>query len=152
MEVISTTALISINATLVAQVLSFLIFAFLLNLIMFRPLQNTMRQREQRIEDIKQEVVTIQAEIEQIFNRMDAEEVKVKESALDVQHQLESEGKLRAREIFDSVKLQIEELKEQTRKSVQNQIQNVRQHLAEESLKLSKIIMDKALDRRLSNE
>ena len=52
MEVVSTIGLITINETVIIELISFLIFLFLINRIMFRPLQDIMGEREAHIEDI----------------------------------------------------------------------------------------------------
>ncbi len=152
MEVISTFSLISINATLVAQLISFLIFVFLINRIMFRPLQSTMRQRDAQVEAIKQEISAIQAEMDTIFEKLAADEFEAKDSALAVQYQLEIDGKQKASDIFNAVRIDIEQLKDKTRQSVEQQILEVRKKLAQESQQLVKIIINKVLDRRLAHE
>ena len=45
MQIISNIALISINETLIVQLISFLIFLFVINRIMFRPLRKTVGPR-----------------------------------------------------------------------------------------------------------
>ena len=52
MHIISNIALITINETLFIQLISFLIFLFLINRIMFKPLQKTIQQREEHINGI----------------------------------------------------------------------------------------------------
>ncbi|RJP41671.1 MAG: hypothetical protein C4548_09020 [Desulfobacteraceae bacterium] len=152
MEVISTVALISINATLAAQLVSFLIFLFIINRLMFRPLQDVMGERERRIEDMRQEIEAADADMKQIFATLSDEEAKAKQDALLIQHKLEKEASQQSDVAFREVSAEIERLKAQTRQEVDRQILNVKQHLAEESLKLSKVIMEKALDRSLSHE
>jgi len=52
MEIISNIALISINETVVVQMLSFLVFMFILNRIMIRPLRSSANDREIYIEKL----------------------------------------------------------------------------------------------------
>ena len=49
MHIVSNIALISINETLIIQLVSFLIFLFLINRIMFRPLSHVMVERENHL-------------------------------------------------------------------------------------------------------
>ena len=53
MQIISNVALISINETVVVQLLSFLLFLYIMNRIMFRPLRNVMAQREDHLKQIQ---------------------------------------------------------------------------------------------------
>ena len=64
MEIISNTALISINETLIIQVLSFLIFLFIINRLMFRPLHKTIGDRERHFEDISREIDKTKKDVE----------------------------------------------------------------------------------------
>jgi F-type H+-transporting ATPase subunit b len=152
MEVISTVALISINATLAAQLVSFLIFLFIINRLMFRPLQDTMEQRERQMEDMEKEIETADAEMKKIFATLEKEETKAKKDAFAIEHKLEQEGNQHAEAVFKEASAEIEKLKAQTRQEVEGQIFDVRQHLAQESEKLSRAIMEKALDRSFSHE
>lgn len=152
MEVISTVALISINATLAAQVVSFLIFLFAINRLMFRPLRDVIGERNRRIDGIQQEVVAADQEMKKILATIENEETKVKHDAVAIQKALEREGNQSAEAALGVAAAEIERLKAQTSEEVKRQIADVRQHLAQESEKLSRIIMEKALDRSLSHE
>jgi F-type H+-transporting ATPase subunit b len=145
-------ALISINATMAAQLFSFLIFLFIINRLMFRPLQDVMGEREQRIEGMQQDIVTADADMKRILAILAEEEAKAKQEAFLIQKNLENEGSMTAKAAFKEVSAEIERLKAQTHQEVERQILDVKQHLAEESRKLSTVIMEKALDRSLSHE
>ena len=57
MQIISNIALISINETLIVQVISFLIFLYIINRIMFRPLRSVTAERENHIKGIQKDIV-----------------------------------------------------------------------------------------------
>ena len=57
MEIISNIALITINETLIAQLLAFLIFMFVINRLMFKPLQGVMTERQGYIDKDRKSVV-----------------------------------------------------------------------------------------------
>jgi F-type H+-transporting ATPase subunit b len=152
MEVISTIALISINATLAAQLISFLIFLFIINRLMFRPLQDVMGERERRVDDMQQEIVNAEADRKHILAILEEEEAKAKQDALMIQKNLEKDGTQKAEAAVKEATAEIERLRVETTQAVQQQILDVKQHLAEESEKLSRVIMEKTLDRSLSHE
>jgi F-type H+-transporting ATPase subunit b len=152
MEVISTIALISINATLAAQLISFLIFLFIINRLMFRPLQDVMGERERRVDEMEQEIVNAEADRKHILAILEEEEAKAKQDALMIQKNLEKDGTQKAEAAVKEATAEIERLRVETTQAVQQQILDVKQHLAEESEKLSRVIMEKALDRSLSHE
>jgi F-type H+-transporting ATPase subunit b len=152
MEVISTIALISINATLAAQLISFLIFLFIINRLMFRPLQDVMGERERRVDEMEQEIVNAEADRKHILAILEEEEAKAKQDALMIQKNLEKDGTQKAEAAVKEATAEIERLRVETTQAVQQQILDVKQHLAEESEKLSRVIMEKTLDRSLSHE
>jgi F-type H+-transporting ATPase subunit b len=152
MEVTSTIALISINATLVTQLVSFLIFLFLFNRIMFRPLRDVMEKRENWIATIKQEIEAARFEMERTVNALAKEEIRIKAEAFAAQRQLEDDGNHVAEEMFKTAQTEIDRLRAQSQTEIESQVQSVRQYLAQESQKLSITIMEKALNRRLAYE
>ena len=58
MQIISNIALISINETVIVQIISFLIFLYIINRIMFKPLRGVMADRENHIKSIQQDIVS----------------------------------------------------------------------------------------------
>ena len=58
MEIVSNIALISINETLIVQMVSFLIFMFVMNMVMFRPLNRVMKKRSEYMESLKQDMLS----------------------------------------------------------------------------------------------
>ncbi|MBR9980861.1 MAG: hypothetical protein KFF50_07525 [Desulfatitalea sp.] len=152
MQIESTVALISINATMIIQLVSFLIFLFIINRIMFRPLDLVKGTRAARMETLQQEIEAAEQEVHRIMDALAREELKAKEEALERQKLLELDAKAQTKQIFDGVKAEIDRLKVQSKEHVKAQIADVRQHLAGESQKLSRVIMEKTLERRLTDE
>ncbi len=151
-EITRAVALISINATLFVQLISFLIFMVLISRLMYHPLQDIMAERDRQIERMKEEMAAAEADLEDIFYKIEYQTREVKEEAFAFQQRLEKDGSVEADTLFSGVADEIERLNQETKQEVQRQIQDVRQHLAEESEKVSRIIMEKALDRRLVYE
>ena len=63
MEIISNIALISINETMVVQLFSFIVFIFILNRIMIRPLRSSAHDREIYIENLSVDISNAQKEM-----------------------------------------------------------------------------------------
>ena len=151
-EITRVSALISINATLFAQLISFLIFMMIINRLMYHPLQDIMAERERHIERMNDEIATGESDLEEIFYKIDSRKRQVKDEAFAAQQRLENEGARQAETLFAGANEEIDKLNEETKQEIQRQIEEVRQHLAEESEKMSRIIMEKALNRRLAYE
>lgn len=149
MEIVSNIALITINGTLFHQLIAFLIFLFIINRIMFRPLQGVMGEREGFIEKIKLDTVDKAKELEALIEEMKKRESEVREKATKISWQLEEGGTQEATEIFESTRQEIASIKEKMEIEVNAQISDAKAHLQKESETLAVGIMEKLLDRRL---
>ena len=148
MQIISNIALLSINETLVIQVLSFLIFLFIINRIMFRPLRSTMDEREAYLKKINNEIADAKDELETIARRIEAHESAVKLEAFELNDKLEESGNQEATDIITSAREEIAGLRQNATRQIDYQISEARDHLERESEALAMNIMEKILDRR----
>ena len=150
MEIVSNIALISINATLFHQLIAFLIFLFIINRIMFRPLRGVMDERESFLDKIRLDTVDAGNELERLTDELKVKESEVRSEALGVRNELEEKGGREAVEILESTRQEIEALKEKTEVDIDHQISEARKHLRKETEDLAVNIMEKLLDRRLA--
>ena len=149
MEIISNIALITINATLFHQLVAFLIFLFIINRIMFRPLRSVMAERDDMIEKIKLDTTNAGETIDRLNKDLKEREAEVRKEAFKVQHELEEKGKQESAEIMKSTLQEIEVLKDKNEATVNAQIMKAKKDLQKESEALALNIMEKLLDRRL---
>lgn len=150
MHIISNIALITINETLFVQLLSFLIFLFIINRIMFRPLQNVMNERVNYMDKVKTDTVDTIQELENLTKKLKKQESEVRDQALEVKRELEESGSAKSAEILASTREEINAIKEKAEMEVKVQISEAKKHLQQESEALAINIMEKLLDRRLA--
>ena len=150
MEIISTIALITINETLVIQIISFLIFMFIMKRIMYRPLNSVMEERDAYIVGIKQDISVNKKKVAQLTDQLNEREVTVIKEAFALKTQLEESSKKEASEISESTRKEISDLKETAQKEVDAKMSEAKKYLKEESEILATNIMEKILDRRLA--
>jgi F-type H+-transporting ATPase subunit b len=151
MEIVSNIALISINATLFHQLIAFLVFLFIINRIMFRPLRSVMGERESFMEKIRLDTVDATKEFEHLTATLKAKESTVRSEAQDVRCAIEEQGGREAVEILESARQEISSIKTQVETAVDAQIAQARKKLRQESEALAINIMEKMLDRRLGS-
>jgi len=150
MQIISNIALISINETMLFQLFSFLIFLFIINRIMFRPLQGVMDNRKNHMDKIQTDTVDAIKELESLTQKLKAEESIVRTEALEFKRNVEETGSRQAAEIFAASKKEIDTLSEKAEMEVKARIDEARKHLQKESQTLAVTVMEKLLDRRLA--
>lgn len=149
MEIISATALISINETFFVQLISFLVFVFLLNRIMIRPLNNTMGERKQYVESIRTDIEKVRADLDKLHRDLDEERATVLKEANAVVHKLDEEAEKSASASIGSAQAQIVQLRRETEEKVRQQVTSIRAQLGGEVEALTNLIMEKVLHRRL---
>lgn len=150
MHIISNIALITINETLIFQLISFLIFLFIINRIMFRPLQSVMDNRKNHMDKIQTDTVDAIKELESLTQKLKVQESEVRTEALELKRRVEESGSRQAAEIFAASKKEIEKSKEKTEMEVKARITEARKYLQKESQALAVTVMEKLLDRRMA--
>jgi F-type H+-transporting ATPase subunit b len=149
-QIVSNIALISINATLVVQLISFLIFLFLINGILIQPLRRTMAERAGYLDRMRLDILETEKEMTRLLKELAAREKRVRKEALRATMEMESEGQHHASEIIKGVRKEMESLRSKTQQTVSEQLAAARQSLEQESESLALNIMEKLLDRRLT--
>jgi len=149
MEIINTIALITINETLFVQLISFLIFLFIINRIMLRPLKSTMNERDGYMEKIRLDIAAAAEKLQSMTKSLQKKETKARNEALGIQSELEASGNMEADGILHATLEEIELIKDQNKAKIDAQIAEARKHLQKESQVLAVDIMEKMLERRL---
>ncbi|CAB1084957.1 ATP synthase F0 sector subunit b' (EC [Olavius algarvensis Delta 1 endosymbiont] len=148
MEIISNIALISINETLIVQVIGFLIFLFIINRIMFRPLRNVMADRDIYVERVKLDIDQARKKVDTMNSQIEEQEAEVRKEAFELKEQREQIGSQQAKEIFAAVRQEIADTSAGVQKDIDQKIAEARNSLQKESEALAERIVEKILDRR----
>ena len=151
MQIVSNIALITINETLIVQLITFLLFLFIINRVMFRPLRRVIFERSAYIEMLQQEISDQQNELKSISVLMQEREQNLLQEAHRMRITHEDTGKLEANKIIAATRQELSVLKDKTEKDINNRILEVGNELKDESDALALQIMEKILDRRLSS-
>jgi F-type H+-transporting ATPase subunit b len=150
MQIISTIAMISINETLIIQLISFLIFLFIINRIMIQPLRSVSQEREAHIQKIELDTVAAEKKVEQVLKQIQKQEAKAIDTAQEIREKIEESGKLEADEIIHATLREVENLSKENRRQVAALVEEVRKSVQKEAETLAVGMMEKLLDRRLS--
>lgn len=150
MQIISTIAMISINETLIIQLISFLIFLYIINRIMIQPLRSVSQEREAHIQKIELDTVAAEKKVEQVLKQIQKQEAKAIDTAQEIREKIEESGKLEADEIIHATLREVENLSKENRRQVAALVEEVRMSVPKEAETLAVGMMEKLLDRRLS--
>ncbi len=149
MQIVSVEALLSINETLIVQLLSFLIFLFIIKRVMFRPLRGMIKQRGEHVHKIKDDISEAENEYQKLLDRIKAQKSAVKTEAFAIKDKLEKAGNAEAATIIESTQMEILDLKKKVGRQLDDQISDVKAYIKKESEVVAAAIMEKILDRRL---
>jgi F-type H+-transporting ATPase subunit b len=149
MQIVSNVALISINETFLVQLISFLIFLFIINRVMIRPLRGVMREREVYIEKLKLEMIDAEKQLEDTAQNIRAKEGEVIKAAHRIREELENTGSREATDIVAAARDEVNQLTLKAEKEVSAIIAEAQKSIQAESEVLAVNIMEKILDRRL---
>jgi len=149
MEIVSNVALISINETLVVQLISFLIFLFVINRVMFRPLRRTIRERESYVDGIHMDIQAAEKKLRQTMQAARDEDAAVRTAGLQMIKEMENQGSKEAGRIIATAREEIVGMGAKAQLEIDARIAEARKTIVAEADKLSLSVMEKVLDRRL---
>ncbi|MDF1593057.1 MAG: hypothetical protein P1P89_16190 [Desulfobacterales bacterium] len=150
MQIINTTALITINETAIVQLISFLLFLFIINRVMLRPLRKIMGERDSYMDKMKLDTIAAEEKLLDYTHQIEKRRNKAKSEAFAVIKELEEEGRTQAHDIFVSAGKEISALREKAEKEIGDQIVEARKSIFAEVEPLAVSMMEKVLARRLS--
>ena len=150
MEIVSNIALVSINETVFIQLISFLIFLYIMNRVMFRPLRDTMLKRDHHVKRIQDDITHQENQLQTLKNKISEGESQVRSEALEMRKKLEDSGSQEAAAIISTTRQEIGVLRKKSAQDVDKKVSEARKSLKQESEGLVSDVMEKVLDRRPS--
>jgi F-type H+-transporting ATPase subunit b len=148
MKIITTIQLITINATLFVQVISFLIFMFIINRIMFRPLRNTLAERHDYVNNVQQEISVASQEVTRLNQQIAKRERSFSGELAKLMKSAADSGSQQADEILTATWKDIADMHAEAHRDIEARIATARKSLQEEAESLATDIVAKILDRR----
>ncbi len=149
MEFVTNQALISINGTIFVQLISFLIFLFIFNRLIFRPLRKTVAARIEYIEKTRQDINAVKKEFVELLQHIEKRKSAVRDEAFALNIELEAQANKEAEEILIAARQEIETLRAAAERDINEQISEAKKHIQKESESLVVNIMEHVLNRRL---
>lgn len=149
MEIISKVALISINETLIIQLISFLIFLFLFNRLMIQPLRNVAREREQYLERMQNEANEAKDDTQTLLHEIENKKDRIRSEAFQVSQQLEEEGSKTMTQLLDEARETIAGRRAAVKAEIDAKVAETRGVIESEAETLAVSMMEKILGRRL---
>ncbi|MEI8173276.1 MAG: ATP synthase F0 subunit B [Deltaproteobacteria bacterium] len=141
--------MVSLDSTILIQMINFLLLIFILNLLLYKPILGIMDKRKKQFQDTEDEIRGINLTIEE---RMAAYEEKVRLAKMDALNRkidILKEGSDQAKSIIDAARGEIPGMMEQFNKEINKEVTEARRILADQSRKMSLDIAEKLLGRSI---
>lgn len=148
MQVVENIALISINATMLVQLISFLIFMVIFNRIMIRPLRKVMAEREEYMVQARQQIADIDKSYEEISRKITAQETEARKAAFEIREGIEEAGAQSVRDLMSKTKQEMRTLKLTAQQETDAKIAQARKTIASEVDALAEQMISSLLERR----
>lgn len=149
MDIVTNIALITINETLLVQLISFLIFLFIINRVMFRPINATIQERYDYIDKKQAALVDAEKALKDLQQRIREGEQTVKKESFEASRSMEESGMHEAGTILADARKEIAAMKKENEQKIKTLLNEAREHLDQESRILAQSIMGKVLNREL---
>jgi F-type H+-transporting ATPase subunit b len=151
MEIVKTTALITINETLWVQLIFFLIFLFLINRVMFKPVRRNMADREVHFLNLRQDIHLLKEEIDALSDQAEAEENQLRTTAQRAGEALHEEGRKEAQRLLEKALEEIKALQQEAEEQLETSLANARRQVEHESQELAESIIQQFQPRRTAS-
>jgi F-type H+-transporting ATPase subunit b len=142
--------MISINATLVVQVIQFLILVFILNRLMFRPILRLINARKEFIDKTKNEIENIVLDTKRVRDEYLSREAHARRAAAKERIRIRDEGITSAEEFLDGSRKEVTSIRTEADNKAEEQINKTRPFLQGEAEVLAKEIMERVIGRRIT--
>jgi len=140
--------MISINATLVLQVIHFLILAYVLNRIMIRPILRLIQERNQYVAKTRRDIEELAVESQRLTEVYQMKELDAKKDAIRRRNELRDRGILEVQQISEECQQKANAMKTEALETADKQVQHLSSHLDAEAAMLADEIVDRVMGRR----
>ncbi len=138
-------------ATLVLQIIHFLILAWILNRLLFRPVLNIIEARSRHIEDEKKKLYNLEEETRELVEKCALIEREARKKAGKQSDELKKEANNNAEEIFSGAREEIMSIREKADREIGQKIEEARMSLRSQSEIIAQEIIEKITGRRFAH-
>ncbi len=143
--------MINVNATLIVQIINFLILMFILNRILLRPISNIIERRNQKIEDEKKRLDNLQQETKELIEKCVSVEKKARKEAAEQSSLLKKEAGEKAEDIFNKAKDDINAIREESNREIDSKVEEASRSLKKFASDLAEELTEKVIGRRFAS-
>ena len=135
--------------TLLVMMAIFIIFMFILNVLLYKPILSIIDRRKRQLEELDNEVRLFQESVEKRAAEYDEKLHLAKSKAADLKKEVIAEGSQEAQKVLDAVRNDIPVMTQEFQARMEKEVAAARQVLQSQSRTLSVDIATKVLGRSI---
>ncbi|MBU4354839.1 MAG: hypothetical protein KJ822_05770 [Proteobacteria bacterium] len=142
--------MIDIDWTLYAQIINFLLLVFLLNVVLFRPIRNALRERQAKVLAQEAEINLLTDQGRSLEDEIKEELAAARRAGAGARETLKQEGAQAEATLLDEVKRQVELEWATVEKKIKADMAKARASLKTQTRNFAQLLATKILGRELS--
>jgi F-type H+-transporting ATPase subunit b len=142
--------MIAIDWTLYAQIINFLLLVFLLNVVLFRPIRNSIRDRQAKLLAQEAEINLLMDQGRSLEDEIKEKLAAARREGAGARESLKQEGAQAEASLLEEVKHQVEVEWATVEKKIKADMTKARQALKKEAQTFAQLLATKILGRELS--
>ena len=142
----------NLNATLIIQVISFLILVWLLVKILYRPFLSFLDKRSQKVHNMLQETRENQQRAEDNFKDSKAQLKKTREEVLKLKELVEKQSDEHRQKVLQEAEEEAKHIITSSKEDIDRRIREVKRDIKKEIGNFSVSIAEKILDKEINKE
>jgi len=141
--------MINPDITLIIQMVNFLILLFVLNLILFRPIRNIIKERNQIIQNFNTDINSLTDEAQDSMERFEQKVLEAKKEGMSRVQDKKGEGEEAEAELIAVTNEEVQAKIQEARQKVASDIQEARTQLQAQVQAFSVAVTEKVLGRSI---
>lgn len=142
--------MIELDWTLFVQIVNFLVLVYLLNLVLFRPIRKTLRDRQTRLRAYESDLASLADSRQGLLGEVDAKLTEARREALGLRERLRQEGSQVEASLLEQVKREVEEEWTRVEAKIKADVEQARKALQAQAQDFALALATKILGRKLS--
>ncbi len=142
--------MIEINWTLIAQIINVLVLVFLLNMVLFRPIRQGIKQRQARMGAFEGDISQLEAQQQGLTGQVQESLAEARKQGAGSREALRQEGAQAEASLMEQVKKEVEAEWGKVEKKIKKDVAKARENLQGQAQSFAEALASKILGRELS--
>lgn len=141
--------MVDINSTVWIQMANFIVLIIVLNIVLFKPILGVIEGRKKRLEDLDQEVKSLETEIDEKMADYEEKLRQARQEAMNERNEVQQKAAEDGKAIMGEARSEISAIVEGFKKKLDKEMTDARNVLKSQSEKISQEISEKVLGRSI---